>query len=130
MQETWILWYQIEYSDLIEYSSNCGKISWGLWQYSKYPSDNITDSESFKFNTKITGRTSAAGNTKNVEIAVSLKDFSNFWRILEIPMVICEINRMFAWLVKCAITSSTGAGIFAITDTKLYIPVHYSVNSG
>ena len=57
-------------------------MSGGLWQYSKYPNDNVTDSESFKFNTKITGRTPAAGNTKNVEIAMSLKDSSNFCRIL------------------------------------------------
>ena len=40
--------------------------------------DNITDSESLKFKAKITGGNPAAGNTKNIEIMVSLKYLSNF----------------------------------------------------
>ena len=47
------------------------------------PNDNITDSESFKFKAKITGRNFAAGNTKDIEIVVPLKYLSNFWRTLE-----------------------------------------------
>ena len=37
------------------------------------PNNNITQSESFKFKIKITGKTPAAGNTKDIEIAKSLK---------------------------------------------------------
>ena len=40
--------------------------------------DNIADSQSFKFKARITGRTPAAGNTKDVEIVVSWKYLSNF----------------------------------------------------
>ena len=33
----------------------------------------------------MTGKTPAAGNTKDVEIIVPLKYLSNFWRTLEMP---------------------------------------------
>ena len=39
---------------------------------------NLNQSESFKCKMKITGKTPAAGNTKDVEIIVSLKYLSNF----------------------------------------------------
>ena len=39
----------------------------------------ITDFVSFKSEVKITGRILAAGNRKNVEIAVPLKYLSWFW---------------------------------------------------
>ena len=79
--------------NLIEYSDNYSKTSGSLWQYYKDdPNDNITQSESFKSKIKITGKTPAAGNTKNVEIAVSLRYLSNFWRTLEISLINCEVN--------------------------------------
>ena len=41
---------------LIEYSDNYSKTSGSLWQfYRDDPNDNITESESFKYKTKITG---------------------------------------------------------------------------
>ena len=65
--------------NLSEYSYNYLKTSGSLWQYHRDdPNDNITQSESFKFKIKITGKTSAAGNTKDLEIAVPLKYLSNF----------------------------------------------------
>ena len=55
-----------------------------LWQYYKDDqNDNITESELFKYKIKITGSIPAAGNTKNVEIAVPLKYLSNFGEPLE-----------------------------------------------
>ena len=51
----------------------------GLWQYYRDdPNDNITQSESFKYNIKITAKTPAKGNTKDVKIALPLKYLSNF----------------------------------------------------
>ena len=65
--------------NLIEYSNNYSKTSRRFWQYYwDDPNDNIIQSESFKFKIKITGKTSAAADTKDVEIAVLLKNFSNF----------------------------------------------------
>ena len=59
--------------NLIEYSDNYSKTSGSLWQYYKDDSnDNLTDSQSFKSEVKITGKTPAAGNTKDVEIIVPL----------------------------------------------------------
>ena len=49
------------------------------------------DSGSFKLKQKLTGSTGNDG-TKNVEITVPLKYFSNFWRAIETPLNKCEIN--------------------------------------
>ena len=35
----------------------------------------------------------------------------------------CEVNLILTWSSTCVITNSTGAERFAITDTKLYVPV-------
>ena len=39
------------------------------------------------------------------------------------PLINCEVNLIFRWSSTCVITNSTGAGTFAIADTKLYVPV-------
>ena len=110
--------------NLIEYSDNYSKTSGSLWQYYKNePNDNITQSESFKSKIKITGKTPAAGNTKDVERIVPLKYLSNFWRTLEMPLINCEVNLILKLSKDCAITDSTGAGKFKITETTLYVPV-------
>ena len=65
----------------IDYSYNCSKDFGSLWKYCKDELDkNITNSQSFKFKARIIGRTTASGNTRDVEIAVPLKYSSNFWR--------------------------------------------------
>ena len=110
--------------NLIEYSDNYAKTSGSLYQYYRDdPNDNITQSESFKSKIKITGKTLAAGNTKDVEIIVPLKYLSHFWKTLEMPLINCEVNLILTWSRDCVITNSTGVGKFAITDTKLYVPV-------
>ena len=87
------------------------------------PNDNLADSESFKSKIKITGKTPNNGNENDVEIVVPLNYLSNFCRSLEILLINCEVNLILTWSSTCVITNSTGAGRFAITDTKLYIPV-------
>ena len=87
--------------NLIEYNDSYSKTSGSLWQYYKDdPNDNITNSESFKFKVKITGKTPAAGNTKDVEIIVPLKYLSNFWRTLEMTLINCEVNLILTWSIK------------------------------
>ena len=39
------------------------------------------------------------------------------------PLINCEVNLILTWSRDCVITNSTGAGKFAITETKLYVPV-------
>ena len=67
--------------NLIEYSDYYSKTSGSLWQcYKDDPNDNAAQSESFNSKTKITGKTPASGNTKDVEIIVPLKIFKQFFR--------------------------------------------------
>ena len=69
----------------------------------------------------MTGKTPAESNTKDVEIIIPLKYLSNFWRTLEMLLINCEV--ILTWSKDCVITNSTGEGKFAITETKLYVPV-------
>ena len=111
-------------NNLIECSDNYSKISWNLWQYYKDDlNDNTADSASFKSKIKITGKTPNDGNTKDVEIIVPLKYLSNFWRTLEMPLINCEVNLILRWSKDFVITNSESEGKFAITETKLYVPV-------
>ena len=89
--------------NLIEYSDNYSKTSGSLWQYCKdipavnnnsdivgFDGTNATDS--FNFKTKVTGQTNNDGEINGVEIMVSLKYLSNFWRTLKMPLINCEIE--------------------------------------
>ena len=73
----------------------------------------------------MTGQT-GNNRTKNVEIMVPLKYLSNFWRTLEMSLINCEITLLLNWSASCVIVSTDVANqnaTFAITDTKLYVPV-------
>ena len=91
--------------------------------YGNTTNDNLANSESSKSITKITGKTRADRNTKNFEMIVPLKHLSNFWRTLEMPLVNYEVNLILTFSRDCVITNLTGAGKFAITETKLYLSV-------
>ena len=39
------------------------------------------------------------------------------------PLINCEVNLILTWSSTCVMTNSTGIGRFAITETKLYLPV-------
>ena len=39
------------------------------------------------------------------------------------PLINCEVELMLTWSKDYVITNSTGEGKFAITETKLYVPV-------
>ena len=114
--------------NLIEYSDNYTKTTGSLWQYFRDDDGDgddidIEDPKSFKSKVKIAGKTPNDDNEKDVEIMVPLKYLSNFWRTLEMPLINCEVNLILTWSSTCVITESNGAGTFAITDTKRYVPV-------
>ena len=71
--------------------------------------------------------TISTGNdgTKAVKRMVPLKYLSNFWRTLEMPLINCEINLILTWSANCVISNAAAgqATAFAITDTKLHVPV-------
>ena len=63
---------------------------------------------------------------KMVEIMVLLKNLSNFWRTLEMPLINCEISLQLKWSKNFILVAGTAANqrkTFSITDTKLYVPV-------
>ena len=106
--------------NLIEYTNNYSKTSGCLWQYYKdmpavnnngnivdFTSTNTTDS--FKFEIKITGQTNDDGEINGVEIMVPLKYLSNFWRILEMPLINCEIELILTWSKNCVIISTNNS---------------------
>ena len=80
------------------------------------------NSASFKFKQRMTSVTVDNG-IKNFEIMVPLKHLSNFWRTLEMLLINCETNLILTWSDKCVLSNDTKATTFAITDTKLYVPV-------
>ena len=122
--------------NLIEYSDNYAKTTGSLWQYCKdMPAQNNNNeiinfnvnnpTDSFNFKVKFTGETENNG-TKDVEIMVPLKYLSNFWRNLEMPLINCEVNLISAWPSTCVLVAAAVQNqnaTFAITDTKLYVPV-------
>ena len=71
---------------------------------------------------KITGKTPAAGNTKDVEIIVPLKHLI-FWRTFEMPLINCQVNLILAWSPTYVISSVIEETKFKITTTELYVPV-------
>ena len=52
-----------------------------------------------------------------------LKYQYHYKRTLEITLINCEVNHILTWSENLVISSATGATKFAITDTKVYVPV-------
>ena len=59
----------------------------------------------------------------NVEVVVPLKYLSNFFRSLEMPLIICKIKLNLTWKKECVLSTDDGNAVFIINDTKLYVPV-------
>ena len=77
----------------------------------------------------------------DVKIVVPLKHLSNFWRHLDIPLIICEVELILTWFKNCVLIDKStreanyGAdpnvyeidnpedAILKIKGTKLYVPV-------
>ena len=128
-----------KYNFIIKDRKKYLKTSWTLWNCTRDISvDSITISESSNYKASITGKTANDGNTTAVEFSVPLKHLSNFWKILNIPLIHCEVSLTLNWSSICLITdetvrdadsnanpppSKTRAPTFEETDAKLYVPV-------
>ena len=143
--------------NLLEYSKNYRKTIGLLYNYYRDElsgdtnnNDNAINSDTFRYKNKITGNTYnvAAGaqgytvnknGTNDIELATPLKYLGNFWRALNIPLIICEVSLELKWNKNCVITSlerrqvdagppivrdnaPTGATL-EINKCKLYVPV-------
>ena len=103
----------IRMQNLIEYHDNYSKTSGSLWQYCKniptvnnaniivFNGTNVTDS--FNSKVKITGQTDNDGEIDNVQIMVALKYLSNFWKIIEMSLINCEVNLILTSSANCVI---------------------------
>ena len=48
---------------------------------------------------------------------------SNFWRSLEIPLINYKVYLELSWIEDCILSSPGNTAKFAITDTKLHVPI-------
>ena len=87
------------------------------------PVRQITYNAGCKSKVKITRKIPGGDNTKGAEIAAPFKNLITFWKTLETPLINCKTNSILTFSLAWVNTYSTGAGIFPITDSKLYIPV-------
>ena len=71
----------------------------------------------FKFKQEITGKIANNG-TKDVEMTITLKHLSNFWRTLEVPLL---VNFTLTWSEKCVLSNDAKATSFAITGTNISV---------
>ena len=85
--------------NLLEYSKNYRKTTRSLWNYYKDEQSNplSNNSKSFKYKASIRGNTYDGDDAnkigkKETEIVISLKQLSNFWRNLNIPLIHCEVE--------------------------------------
>ena len=133
--------------DLLKYNKNY------LWNYYREKidgaDDNSSDAKSFKYKTKIVGKTleraerppqapqnpdgtqppqptQPAVPALNAEATLPLKYLSNFWRFFDLLQTNCEIELDLPWTKDCVLIEHydniTGENFF-ITTTKLYVPV-------
>ena len=138
----YIMYIVIVMYNWIEHSKNYSKAAWIFWNYYRdepnsglggaYNNINysIKDSKYFDYKTSITGKIEGSNIRKEVKIVVSLKHFRNFWRILDQPLINCEINLILTWSENWLIAKIENPKIdnptnatFKITDTTLYAPV-------
>ena len=99
--------------NLLEYSKNYRKAIVSLYNYyrdelsddadnNNFDNIKVVNSNAFKYKNKITGKTCDVLNTaddyvavkegtQERELAIPLKYLGNFWRALNMPLIICEI---------------------------------------
>ena len=116
--------------------------SGSLWFYSKdeasiFDADihNTDDYKFFKYKNKLLGNTEADnpnGIFKNATIAVLLKYLSNFWRLLNIPLINCKVELKSKRAKYCVLSATRVDNVkntdshnitFIIKDKKLHVPV-------
>ena len=96
--------------NLLEYSKNYGKTTSSLWNYyGDEPSNPLSsNSESFKYKTRIIGKTPEDNDSlTNAKLVIPLKYLSNFWRSLNIPLINCEIELTLTWSKNCVVADMT-----------------------
>ena len=104
--------------NLVEYSDNYKDSSATLYHYKRDepPEANaINDlttntSSSFKYKVKLLGNPVLDGNIakRSVKVVVPIKYLSNFFRILEMPLINCKIKSNLTWKKECILSTDPG----------------------
>ena len=89
---------------------------------------SINNSQSFKYEVALLGKTADAVNNanssvKDAKIVVQLKYLSNFWRSLEMPVINCKVFLELNWIEDCIFSGDGNSAKFSIADTKLHVPI-------
>ena len=137
--------------NMLEYSDNYADTTGSLYQYKRLEQNKgnndalenliVADSSSFKcqsrlFQKQLTTRNSVtvAANIdpnfnashkvwKNIKITVPLKYISNFFKLLELPLINTKLYMELNWTKYSVLSSINQHSIFQITKGELYIPV-------
>ena len=127
------IYFAMPTHNLTEYSDNYSDTSGSLWQFEidEVPANNadltIDNSESFKYKVALVGKTknAAGGNSfvKNKKIVVPSGYLSNFWRSLEMLLIIFKIHLELNWIEDCILSSDGYSEKFKITDATLHVPI-------
>ena len=86
--------------NLLEYSKNYKKTTGSLRNcYRDKPSNPLSsNSESFKYETSIVGKTPENNySLTGAKVVIPLKHLSNFWRSLNISLINCEVELILTW---------------------------------
>ena len=123
--------------NLKKYSDNYSKTSGVFHKYCKdvtavnshdiisaFNVNNATN-RSFNVKRKITSKTSNNG-IKNVELMISFKHVSIFWRTFEMFLINCEINLGLNWAKNCVIVANnadqaTTFSIVVVFEFEIYL---------
>ena len=113
--------------NLLEYSKNYRKTTGSLWNY--YRDEPTSDrrvnhylgSKPFGLKSSIMGELvdindGNQANKDNIRFAVPLKQLSNFWRSLKMPLINCEAELILAWSKNCVILSNARRDAIAATE--------------
>ena len=112
--------------NLIEYSDNYQVSTATLYQYNRDepPEDDAVadltadNSNSFKYKVSLLGNPVLRGAVakKSVKVVVPLKYLSNFFRLLEMPLIICKIKLNLTWKKDCVLSADNGNAVFIMTQ--------------
>ena len=106
--------------NLIGYSKNYRKATGSLWNYYRDEPNSVSDgvinnkinysikdSKSFNYKPSTTGKLEVGNVQKDdVEIVVPLKHLSNFWRMLDMPLINSEVYLTLTWCENYVLTST------------------------
>ena len=67
---------------------------------------NDNNTPLFRYKSDINGNAEADGGKNGIKIAVPIKDLSDFWRLLEMPLINCKVELSLKWMENCVLTTA------------------------